>query len=143
MALLARREFSRAELRKRLLPTGANSAEIDAVLDELCGSSLLSDARFAAALVHQKQTSHSRRAIAHALREKGVDADASAAALSTLDPDELTVATALWSRRFGKPPADEREKARQVRFLVSRGYSHAIAFKVLRAAGVPAGDAPA
>ena len=49
--------------------------------------------------------------------------------------DELADATALWARRFGIPPADDREKARHVRFLVSRGYSASVAYKVLRAAG--------
>ena len=97
------------------------------VLDELAASGLLSDARFAAALVHQKTGSHSKRAIAHALREKGVDADEATAALAALDgDDELAAAHALWARRFGEPPRDEREKARQVRFLLSRGYSHSI-----------------
>lgn len=141
VALLAHREYSRAELSKRLAPTGASRNEIDAVLDELSAAGLLSDARFAAALVHRNTGSHSKRAIAHALREKGVDAGEATAALAVLDgEDELGTAQALWARRFGQPPRDEREKARQLRFLLSRGYSHSIAFKVLRAAGAPAGD---
>ncbi len=49
--------------------------------------------------------------------------------------DELAEAQALWQRRFGAPPADERDKARQVRFLQARGYSLSIALAVLRAAG--------
>jgi regulatory protein len=141
VALLARREYSRAELSKRLAPTGASRVDIDAVLDELSAAGLLSDARFASALVHQKSGSHSKRAIAHALREKGVGADEASAALVVLDgEDELATARALWARRFGQSPRDEREKARQLRFLLSRGYSHSIAFKVLRAAGVPMAD---
>jgi regulatory protein len=136
IALLARREYSRAELSKRLGP--ASRGEIDAVLDELAAAGLLSDARFAAALVHRKAGSHSRRAIAHALREKGVEPGEATAALAALDGDEeLATAQALWIRRFGQPPRDEREKARQLRFLLSRGYSHSIAFKVLRAGGAP------
>ena len=63
------------------------------------------------------------------------------AALTVLDgEDELATAQALWARRFGKPPRDEREKARQVRFLLSRGYSHSTAFKVLKAAGASSDD---
>ena len=54
--------------------------------------------------------------------------------------DELADATALWQRRFGMPPRDEREKARQMRFLLSRGYGMSVALKVLRAAGAPAAD---
>ena len=141
VALLARRDYARIELAKRLAATGAPRNEIDAVLDELSAAGLLSDARFAAALVHQKSGGYSRRAIAHALREKGVGAGEAKEALVALDgEDELDTARALWTRRFGEPPRDERERARQLRFLLSRGYSHAIAFKVLRAAGAASDD---
>lgn len=138
VALLARREYARAGLAKRLASTGASRAEIDAVLDELSALGLLSDARFAAALVHQKTGDYSKRAIAYALRGKGVDASETTAALAVLDgEDEFATAQALWKRRFGQPPRDERDKARQLRFLLSRGYSHSTSFKVLRAAGAP------
>jgi regulatory protein len=141
VALLARREYSRAELSKRLAATGASREEIDAVLDELLALGLLSDARFAAALVHQKTGDYSKRAIAYALRGKGVDAIETTTALTVLDgEDELATAQALWARRFGQPPRDERDKARQLRFLLSRGYSHSTAFKVLKAAGAPSDD---
>ena len=40
----------------------------------------------------------------------------------------------FWRRRFDAAPRDDREKGRQLRFLLSRGYSHGIAFKVLKAA---------
>src|SRR5947208_2894671 len=77
------------------------------------------------------------------LREHpAIAADAAKNALTALAPrDELADATALWTRRFGTPPADEREKARHVRFLMSRGYSVSVALKVLRAAGATTGDA--
>ena len=39
---------------------------------------------------------------------------------------------ALWLRRFGRAPTDDREKARQVRFLQSRGFSLSAIFKLLR-----------
>lgn len=141
IALLARREYSRADLSKRLAGTGASRSEIDAALDELCASGLLSDARFAAALVHQKTGGYGKRAIAHSLREKGVSAGEATAALAVLEgDDEFAAAQALWVRRFGQPPRDERERSRQVRFLLARGYPHSIAFKVLRAAGAPIED---
>jgi regulatory protein len=136
IALLARREYARAELAQRLLATGAERSEVEAVLNELSAAGLLSDARFAAALVHRKARDFSRNAIAHALREKGVSANEAREALAELDgADDLARAHALWTRRFGRAPADEREKARQVRFLVSRGYSQGVAFKVLKQAG--------
>jgi len=39
---------------------------------------------------------------------------------------------ALWQRRFGTPPANDREKARQIRFLQSRGFALSAIFKLLR-----------
>ena len=106
------------------------------MLDELERAGYLSDARFASAVVRQKAGGYSKRAIAHALREKGVAAPAAQEALAALDgDDEFAQALALWRRRFGKAPADEREKARQVRFLVSRGYATSVVFRVLRASG--------
>lgn len=41
---------------------------------------------------------------------------------------------ALWRQRFGVVPANQREKARQVRFLLARGYGLATALRVLRMA---------
>ena len=141
MALLARREYARAELAVRLAGSGAPRSEVETVLDELAAAGLLSDTRFAAALVQQKTGAYSKRAIAYALRGKGVSASDASDALAAIDgAEDIANAQALWQRRFGRPPADEREKARQLRFLLSRGYSHAVAFKVLRLAGAPVDD---
>ena len=59
-----------------------------------------------------------------------------AALLRTYLPDTLfgaaIVMVALWRRRFGTPPANDKEKARQVRFLQSRGFSLSAIIKLLR-----------
>jgi len=39
---------------------------------------------------------------------------------------------ALWRRKFGTAPANDRDKARQVRFLQSRGFSLSAILKLLR-----------
>jgi len=91
--------------------------------------------------VAQKAGRFGRRAIVHALKQKQVAPEAAIAAMATLEgSDELAEATTLWRRRYGVPPSDERAKARQVRFLMSRGYSLSIALKVLKA-GRAEGDA--
>jgi regulatory protein len=97
----------------------------------------LSDARYAQAVVAQRKGRFGKRAIVHALKERGIAAPDAAAALTQLaDGDELEEAAALWQRRFGTAPADEREKARHVRFLQARGYSLSTALAVLRRAGL-------
>lgn len=143
--MLARREYGRAELTQRLLARGAVREAIELALDNLAQSGYLSDVRYAQGVVAQKAGRFAKRAIVHALKEKGVDAPAVAEALAALSgSDELAEATALWQRRFGVAPASDKDKARQLRFLFSRGYSTSIAFKVLRTAGAapPDDDAP-
>jgi len=134
--LLARREYARAELAERLIARGAERAAVEQVLDELERGGYLSDARFAQSVVAQKAGRYGKRAIAYALREKRVASATAEQALTVLaHADEHAEATALWERRFGVAPKDQREKARQVRFLLARGYSLSVALKVLRQAG--------
>jgi regulatory protein len=137
LRLLARRDYSRIELAQHLRARGIERADIDATLDDFERLGYLSDARYAQALVTQRVGRLGSRAIVRDLRDKGIAPDAARDALSALaGRDELADATALWQRRFGRPPSDERQKAKQVRFLVSRGFSAATAFRVLRTAGV-------
>lgn len=139
--MLARREYGRIELRARLLARGVDAADVDAALDELSRRGLLSDARYAEALVAQRAGRYGRRAIAHEMKEKGVEPDAAASALASLaGRDEVEEALALWRRRYDAPPADAREKSRQVRFLLSRGYPMSVALKVLKRVGAAASD---
>ena len=134
--MLARREYGRAELGERLIAKGADREEVAKTLDLLQHLGYLSDARFAQAMVAQKAGHYGKRAIAHALKQKQIAPDAVQDALATIaGNDELAEATALWQRKFGEPPKDERDKARQVRFLLARGYGLSVALKVLRHAG--------
>ena len=130
--LLARREYARAELEARLVAKGASRADVSAVLDELSALGYVSNERFAQALAEQKAGRYSRRSIASELKAKGVDADDIHAALATTGVDDASALEALWQRRFGRPPADNREKARQVRFLQSRGFSLSAILGLLR-----------
>lgn len=132
MAYLARREYSRAELRDKLIAAGAGRDEVDVVLDEITALGYLSDTRFANALVRQKTGAMSTRAITASLKAKGVTADVASAAIAESEIDDHDVMVALWSRKFGAPPANDREKARQVRFLQSRGFALSAIFKLLR-----------
>jgi regulatory protein len=130
--LLARREYARADLEQRLLAKGAARDEVAAVLDELSTQGLLSNERFAHALVAQKSGSYSRRSIRGELKRKGVSGEAIDGALGDATIDDDAALLALWQRRFGTMPANDREKARQVRFLQSRGFELSAILKLLR-----------
>lgn len=136
---LARRDYSRAEMRDKLLAIAnpPSRDDVDALLDELAALGFLSDARFAHALVRKKAGDFSKRAIAATLKAKGVGGETAGEALAGNEIDDQDALVALWRRRFGRAPVDDREKARQVRFLQSRGFSLSAIFKLLRS---PPGD---
>ena len=132
VSFLARRDYARTELRDKLLATGATADEVDPVLDDLAAQGYLSDERFAHALVRQKTGGYSKRAIAQTLKAKGVAGEVVTVALDAADADDATTMVALWRRRFGRAPVNDRERARQVRFLQSRGFGLSAILKLLR-----------
>ena len=150
LRLLGQREFSRQELEGRLRPYAApatdadNPAELETLLDDLAERGWLSDARYADAVVRKRTGHFARRSIAQELKRAGVDEAVTAAALaqnSTSDPDEeFAAALALCQRKFRRAPADQKEKARQIRFLQSRGYSLSLALRVIKQNGNPSDD---
>jgi len=73
------------------------------------------------------------------LKAKGIARTDIERALAEAETDDEKALHALWQRRFGKPPSDEREKARQVRFLHTRGFALSAIFKLLRQAAETAG----
>jgi regulatory protein len=130
--LLARREYARDDLEQRLIAKGAPRDEVAAVLDELSSQGLLSNERFAHALVAQKSGSYSRRSIRGELKRRGVSGEVIDGAIGDTPIDEDAAMLALWQRRFGTPPVNDREKARQIRFLQSRGFELSAIFKMLK-----------
>ncbi len=138
LRLLGRREFSRHELAKRLrgYVDADNPVELETLLDDLTGRGWLSDARYADAVVRRRAGHFARRAIAQELKKAGVNEEVTAAALPAVDPDaEFAAALALCRRKFHRAPADQKEKARQIRFLQSRGYSLSLVLRVLKHGG--------
>lgn len=131
MQHLARREYSRAELHAKLLPHVQEGDDLDAVLDALVARGWLSDARAADQLVNQRRNRFGTRRIAHELKQKGIGEELISAALPQLKETELEAAREVWRKKFGFTPQDAREKARQVRFLQSRGFALDVALKAL------------
>jgi regulatory protein len=136
LRLLAQRERSRLELRRKLLTRGTEPQKVDALLEEFAQAGWLSDARFADARVRTRAGTVSRRYISQELKQHGVDTEVAADAIAQLDQDDYHTALALWRRKFGTTPRDDKEKARQVRWLQARGFPLSVIFKLLRAQGV-------
>lgn len=136
--LLARREYSRAELARKLAGREADidRAALDAVLDELAACGWQSDARFAQMWIQAHAARHGAQRLRQDLRQRGVataDIDAALAEhqAAELEQDELSRARAAWARKFAALPTNREDYARQYRFLASRGFASGIVSKVL------------
>ncbi len=129
---LARREHSRAELVRKLAAHGSD-AEIDEVLARMTELGLLSDTRFAEAWVRGKADRFGAARLRSELARRGVDRDLVDAAIAgECTVSELERARRVWQGRFGAPPADAREWARQARFLQARGFAVDVIRKLLK-----------
>jgi regulatory protein len=132
MRYLARREHSRAELHAKLQPYVQEGEDLDAVLDELEKRNWLSDARAATQWVDAKRGRFGSQRIAHELRQKGIPENLIAETMPQLKETELDAAREVWQKKFGVLPQDAKEKAKQIRFLQSRGFSTGVTLKVLK-----------
>lgn len=145
LRLLTMREHSRAELARKLAPHAESAEQVDALLDELTALGFLSEQRFVESLLHRRAARHGSVRIRQELSASGIDPADYTEQLASLQQDEFARARAVWSRRFDVAPTDPRERARQMRFLLGRGFSSSVAQQVLRAAaeGLPDDDSPA
>ena len=159
LQLLAQREHSRVELRRKLLaharadaaetavvadatgaadePGGAAVADpatqVDAALDWLQAHGYLSQERFVESRVHARAARFGNLRIRRELAQHAVALSPEAG--RALQASELERAQAVWARKYPTPPADAAGRARQARFLAGRGFSPEVIRRVLRAAG--------
>lgn len=130
---LSGREHSRAELARKLSTYCEDADEIERVLDELQTRGFLSDARFVESVVHRRASRMGATRVKQELQAKGVAPEQIRAAVQGLQATELARAQAVWQQRFGQPAADPKELAKQMRFLLARGFSSDVVRRVVRA----------
>jgi len=128
--LLARREHSRAELARKLAAHG-QAEDIDALLDTLEGEGLLSEMRYVEAMAHAHAGRHGSLRLKQTLQRQGVVGELADLAVQQARAADLAACRTLWRQKYGKPPADPKEKARQYRFLLGRGYPADVVARVL------------
>lgn len=123
LRLLARREHSRAELVRKLEQAGFAQPDIAPLLDHFEAQNWLSDRRFAESYVADHRARAGSVKLAHDLRRRGVPDSIVDAVVRDNRDSELERARDVWQKKFGTAPADAAEKARQMRFLQSRGFT--------------------
>lgn len=135
---LAQREHTRVELERKLArhvedqPEASAQVQIAAALDELAARGLLSEARAAESVLLGQGRRYGLRRLKQTLQTRGLAPELVAQTLQQARTTELERALEVWRRRFGCPPADAAERARQMRFLAGRGFEGDVIRRVVR-----------
>ena len=167
LALLAQREHSPAELRRKLLrhargeaveaavaavasavspfdapdeaalaeaagsiDEAAIAARLDELIDWLRTHKYLSEERFIESRVHARAARYGQMRIRQELAQHGLKLNDETS--QALRDSELERAAEVLHRRFPHPPATSTERARQARFLTSRGFASDVVARLIR-----------
>lgn len=138
MDLLARREHGRVELSRKLRSRGAPAELIESVLDRLVEEGLLSETRYLESFVRMRANAgYGPLRIREELAQRGLAREDIEQALRESGFDWAEQLRAVWMRKFyGELPSDQRERARQGRFLSYRGYSLDMIGRLLRGGSI-------
>jgi regulatory protein len=132
---LAGREYSRVELERKLASFETELGQLAKALDELQAKGFLDEQRAADSIARRRGQKLGTARVVQEMKAKGIDADAIAQATGELKATELARAREVWGRKFGSPPEDAAERGKQMRFMITRGFSSEIIRRVVTGAG--------
>lgn len=126
IALLARRDHAKAELANKLVTKGYERAEIETVLDELVTTGYLNETRYVENYIRwRQQRGYGPERIASELSSRGIPAGMIAEQLNFTDNAWFIEAHRAKVKHFGNQAVtDFKIKAKQMRFLKYRGFTH-------------------
>jgi regulatory protein len=134
LRLLSQREHSRTELERKLSQHEQAPGELAKALDELQARDFINDGRAIESVVHRRAGKLGAARVKQELAAKGLSGEAVAAAMEGLRGTELDRAQGVWRKKFGSPATDANERAKQIRFLLTRGFNAEIVRKVVQGA---------
>jgi regulatory protein len=132
---LGYRDRTVVEVRRHLESKRVEPDTIEEAVAELREQGYLDDARFARRFVEDRRALDDWGAerIERKLLAAGVAPDVVAAALTGDEHEELDAALDALRRKFRVPPATDRERERELGFLVRKGYELGLAYDAVRA----------
>nr|VFJ98007.1 MAG: regulatory protein [Candidatus Kentron sp. LFY] len=124
LSLLARREHSKMELSRKLVARGIEEGLVALTISRLCRKNLLSDVRFTENFVRQRiANGYGPIRIRHELRQHGIDEKTIMQNLPYGENEWIDRVAEVRRKRFGvSKPKDHRDRVRQIRFLMRRGF---------------------
>lgn len=126
MRILARREHSVAQIKRKLAARGHDAQTTTEVVESLTEDGWQSDARFAETLARSRANQgYGPLRIRAELKEARVPDEQIRAAFAALETDFAAEAMRVRERRFGPVPDHGPERQKQYRFLAARGFDAA------------------
>lgn len=122
LRLLSNREHSRAELERKLARHEEVPGTLAQALNALEAKDYINPERVAESLVHRRSAKLGVARLRQELHAKGLAPQTIADALLHARTTELERAQTIWHKKFGNAPNDAHERAKQIRFLASRGF---------------------
>jgi regulatory protein len=132
LQLLSQREHSRAELERKLAAHEEVPGELAQALDELQARDFINDGRVIESVINHRAGKLGAARLKQELAAKGLGGEAVAQALAALKDTELERAREVWQKKFGELAQDPRERAKQARFLLTRGFAAEVVSKLVR-----------
>ena len=100
-------------------------------MDKLEQNGLLSAERVVEQVIRTRRSRFGSQRIVYELKEKGIDEQLIDSILPTLRETELDTAFKIWQKKFYQLPNTREERGKQMRFMMSRGFSMEIIQQVL------------
>ena len=123
LRLLSQREHSRTELERKLAQHEEVPGELAKALDELQARDFINDGRAVDSVVNRRSGKLGSARIKQELVAKGLSGEVVAEAMADLKDSEPLRAQEVWRKKFGSAPQDPQARAKQMRFLLSRGFN--------------------
>ncbi|MBE8167244.1 MAG: regulatory protein RecX [Shewanella sp.] len=124
--LLASRDYSRYQIRTKLLDKGYEDPEIETTLERCETSGYIDDSRYASSLIRSHiYKGHGVIRIRQAMHQKGLKSDVIALSIENSECDWFALAKSKAQKKFAdKPIVDYKDKAKRIRFLMGQGFDY-------------------
>jgi regulatory protein len=131
LRLLSNREHSKHELAQKLKQHAQSEDELLQVLEWLQVKGFINEQRVLESIIYRRAPKLGYARVARELQEKGLAAHAVTDAVKELKETEAERAKNVWLKKFKTPAQSIADKARQMRFLMSRGFAPSVVIQLL------------
>ena len=131
VSYLSRREHSKVELRQKLQAHAQDANEIEELLYDLEQGNWQSDERFAHSLANRRMPRYGWLKLQHELQQHQISETVINDLKQIFQSNEFDRALLVWQKKFNEKPQDQKQYAKQYRFMMGRGFASNIVHAVI------------